>query len=473
MNKKIDLYITFPDELAKGNENIFSLMDKYISTILELITRIYPQNINYAIKGKDFNKENYTDILNNSRAFLFFTHPLFDDITEYETELNDICESLKVEQIDPLVGFPQIFKIGLETLKKPLKNQSLDQLLSHDFFEKTLINRRLRTVASSSSEFSPIIFSKFLDVVYDLIAFLKIEQASSGESNIRYIYLAPTTVELNSNHDEIRRELQHYGFRILPMVNLPLNAVEFEEITLQGLKHSDAIIQLMGTYYGDVVKGSKYSVGELQNKIIKEFLSKDPEKLLKRYIWIPAHSKITDQRQSLFINRVRRDDPGYDTEIIESPIEVFKTILSGRLSSNHEYFNEEYENISKVYLLTEETSAAESEKIYATLSSAGLKVLTLDFSEQIGIYARHLQKLRECDSIIIYQKINNKYWLNSKLRDIIKSPGIGRHRPFKKIVIAPQCEPDENLLKLIRTKIELINDKTFDVDLILHKLISE
>jgi predicted nuclease of predicted toxin-antitoxin system len=199
----------------------------------------------------------------------------------------------------------------------------------------------------------------------------------------------------------------------------------------------------------------------------------DSDKPLKRYIWIPAHTKTNDQRQTLFLNRLKRDEAGINTEIIESPIETFKTILAGRLNDNHFYIKEDYDNIFKIYLITEETLSKEVEKIYSTLTLSGLKAVTLDISEQIGIYARHLQKLRDCDSVIIYQQGDNKFWLNSKLRDIIKAPGIGREKPFKKVVIISGNLPDENLLKLIRTKIELIDTNKFNAELLLQKLISE
>lgn len=474
MNKKIDLYITYPDDLSQNNESLFGLVQSYIATFIALTKRIFPQNLNIVIKGKDFSKNNYNGFLNESKAFMFFTHPLFETNAEYDSELNEVCEILKVNQIDPLAGFPQIFKIGLEPLKKPLKNNNLDQLLSYDLFERIAFARKSKNITADAIGQSQVLYSKFLDVVYDFIGILKASDPSiSNESNINYIYLGPTTAELNNFRDEIRRELQHYGFRILPMVNMPANAQDFEEVTILSLKKTDAIVQLLGPQYGEVVKGSKYSMTELQNKVIKEFMSKETDKSIKRYIWIPSHTKINDQRQALFLNRLRRDDAGYDTEIIESPIETFKTILSGRLGGNHVNFKEEYENISKVYLITEESSVKDSEKLYAMLSSSGLKVLTLDFSEQIGIYARHLQKLRDCDSIIIYQHIDNKYWLNSKLRDIIKCPGIGRNKPFKKLVLIVKSEPDENLLKLIRSKIELINNKDLDIDLVIQKLISE
>jgi hypothetical protein len=474
MSKKIDLYVTFPDELSQKNESLAGVVQAYITTFSSLLNRILPQEVKIAIKGKDFSKNNFADIIKESKAFMFFTHPLFETYSDYDSELNEICEILKVNQVDPLAGFPQIFKIGLEPLKKPIKNSCLDQLLSYDFFERTSHTRRSKASDTGSIGRSPILYSKYLDIAYDFIGILKAtDTTDSNESKIKYIYLGPTTVELNNYRDEIRRELQYYGFRILPMVNSPSNSQDLEDITRLSLKKTNAVVQLMGSQYGDVVKGSKYSLTELQNKIIKEYMEKETEKPLKRYIWIPSHIKINDQRQALFLNRLRRDDAGYNTEIIESPIETFKTILAGRLGENNILFNEEYENISKVYLLTEESSVKDSEKLYAPLSSAGLKVQTLDYSEQIGIYARHLQKLRECDSIIIYQNIENKFWLNSKLRDIIKCPGIGRSKPFKKILLIVKSEPDEHLIKLIRSKIELIKNKDLDFDLILQKLISE
>ena len=146
---------------------------------------------------------------------------------------------------------------------------------------------------------------------------------------------------------------------------------------------------------------------------------------LKHYIWIPSGKIINDQRQSLYLKRIKHDEAEYNTEIIETPLESFKTILVSRLKAAKESKKIDYGNIFQVYLISEETVSKEVDKLYTTLSSSGLKVLTLDFSEQVGIYARHLQKLRDCDSVIVFQQENNQFWLDSKIRDLIKSPGIG------------------------------------------------
>jgi hypothetical protein len=474
MNKKFDLYITFPHGLEQKNENLFKLIQVYIKNFKSIAERILSTGITIINKDIDFKKEDFKKYVEESRSFFFFMHPSFEDDADYEAELNEICETLKINNIDPLVGFPQIFKILLEPLKKPLKNLCLDQLLSYEFFEKNIFNKKAKSFDPSTTGKTFGLYSRMLDLAHDFANTLRNTQNETNEnSDLKYVYLGIATSDMQEARDEIRRELQHYGFRVLPMVNVPSNMNEFEAYLVQNLKNSDAIVQIMGTQYGETIKGSKYSLPDLQNKIIKEYIVNDPVKPLKRYIWIPLHGKINDQRQTLFLNRLKRDEAGINTEIIESPVETFKTILAGRLNDNHFYLREDYDNIFKVYLITEETSSKEIEKIYSTLSLSGLKAVTLDISEQIGIYARHLQKLRECDSVIIYQQEDNINWLNSKLRDLIKAPGIGRKKPFKKVVIISKSLPDENLLKLIRTKIEVINTQTFDPELILQKLISE
>jgi len=474
MDKKFDLYITFPNDLEQKNTSLFKLIQSYIKSFISISERILSSEVSFIIKDIDFNKENFKKYIEESRAFMFFVHPSFEENEDFETELNEICGYLKVENIDPLSGFSMIFKICLEPLKKPFKNLCLEQLLSYEFFEKNIYTRKAKSFDPSTTGKTIGLYSRILDLAYDFAnTIVNVSEENIETKEIKYVYLGSATVDMHDSRDEIRRELQHYGYRVLPLVNTPLNLGEFEDFLLQNLKKADAIVQLMGMQYGEVIKGSKYSLPDLQNRIIKEYMINDSDKPTKRYIWISAHNKMNDQRQTLFLNRLKRDEAGVNTEIIESPNETFKTILAGRLNDNHFYIKEEYDNIFKVYLITEETLSKEVEKIYSTLSLSGLKAVTLDISEQIGIYARHLQKLRDCDSVIIYQQGDNKFWLNSKLRDIIKAPGIGREKPFKKVVIISNSTPDENLLKLIRTKIELIDTNKFDAELILQKLISE
>jgi len=42
----------------------------------------------------------------------------------------------------------------------------------------------------------------------------------------------------------------------------------------------------------------------------------------------------------------------------------------------------------------------------------------------------HHKNLIKCDAVLIVQTESNKLWLNSKISDILKAPGIGRKKKY-------------------------------------------
>jgi hypothetical protein len=311
--------------------------------------------------------------------------------------------------------------------------------------------------------------------VYDVSSTLINESLDSTvqEKSKQCIYLGLTTFDQIQSRDDIRRELQHYGYKVLPQGSMPEQGDEFEKTLIACLEQADTVVELMGSQYGEILKGTKYSLPDYQNRIIREFQLKNQDSKLKRFIWIPLNNKISDQRQTLYLKRLRRDDATENTEIIESPLETFKTIIATKIQSTNHSAKVYYENISSIYLLMEEERTKESDEVYSSLSLSGLKVQVLDYSEQVGIYARHLQALRDSDAVVVFQNSSNVAWLNSKIRDIIKAPGIGKQTPFKKIVIVSKLVPDKQLIKLIRIKVEILDINQTNPELILNKLISE
>jgi len=475
MKSKYDIYITYPYSLVKSEDKLHVLIETFTEHLQDILSRILGREITAINKGKDFNDHEYNKYLSSSSVFVFFTHSIFEVDTDYKNELQEICNFVGLEQVDQIHGSNKLFKICLETPKNPLKPACLEQLLSYNFYIKNPYNRKIQLLDFDSEDKSGIIYSKLLDLAYDITGSIKtMELKSANEDEIRYVYLGLTSYDQENARDEIKRELQHNGFKVLPNLDMPGTSEEFRKIMLSNLKKTDFSVQLMGSQYGDILKGTKYSLPDYQNQIIKEYQKSIENNSFRRLIWIPQHVKITDQRQALYLKRLRRDEAEMNTEIIESPLETFKTILTEKLERTAHVEPVKYENISKVYLLSEEESSENFEQLYSSLALSGLRVYTLDYQEQIGIYTRHLQALRISDGIIIFQQNSNDYWLKSKLRDIIKAPGIGKREPFKKIVIISKIKPDPELIKMIKGKVEIINGKEDpDAELILQKLISE
>jgi hypothetical protein len=475
MNAKYDIYITYSDNLLKTDARIAGLITSAIENIKISLSRIVNRDVTIAAKGTDFSITDFGQFLRQSATAVIFVAAESESDEMYLSELREVCSFFRPENSNASAGANKLFKICLEPSNSPLKPECLDELLAYNFYEKNIYNKKVRILDFSSSDKSAVIYSRLLDLVYDI-------SSSIGSSAInadvydqpkKNIYLGLTTVDQLQSRDDLRRELQHYGHNVLPQASMPMIGEEFEKALINCLQQSDAVIELMGAQYGDILKGTKYSLTDYQNRLIREFQRKDTGSQLKRFIWIPQNNKISDQRQALYLKRLRRDDPSENTEIIESPIETFKTIVAAKLENTNHVPGFQSENISKIYLITEEESTKEAEELYSNLSLSGLRVVILDYAEQIGIYARHLQSLRDSDAIVIYQSSANLAWLNSKIRDIIKAPGIGKTVPFKKVVIVTKLNPDKQLIKMIKSKVELLGEDQFDPELILNKLISE
>jgi len=476
MSKKYDIYITFPTRLVKEESRLFQIAQAAVNRLKLAIDRIVKQEVTIVWKGNNIDQTNYREIIKNCKLAVFFTHPEFESDEDYTKELEHISDSMALEKDDLTGGYSKVFRVVLEPSKNALIPLKLDELLSYDFFEKNIYNRKIRSLDFNTSDKTSVLYSRLLDLAYDISTSLRYDSSGSDSKSNKpqFVFLGLTTFDQQQAHDDIKRELQHYGFRVLPLTRLPNSGEEFEKTLISNLEQTNVVVQLMGAQYGELLKGTKYSLPDFQNRIIREYQQKHESSTFSRFIWIPQNIKISDQRQALYLKRLRRDDATMNTEIIESPLETFKTILSAKLNStNHTNQKIEYENISKIYLLAEENSMQEVEDLYSVLALSGLKVSVLDYEEQVGIYARHLQALRDSDAVVVFQTSDNRFWLNSKLRDIIKSPGIGRIKPFKKVVIASKLTPDKELIRMIKTKVEILTNDNVEPELILSKLITE
>jgi hypothetical protein len=475
MDKKYDIYITFPADVIKVESKLASLITTTIDNIRISLSRIMKRDIIIAAKGIDFNNTDYKIFLLQSANVVFFVSPQAEADGEYSSELKEICDFYKLGNDNLSVGDSHLFKISIEPPKGLLNPICLNELISYNFYEKNIYNRKIKSLDFSSTDKSAILYSKLLDLAYDISVSLK-NIASSGTSydkENQCIYLGLTSFDQIQSREDIRRELQHYGYIVLPKISMPEQGEEFEKSLITCLQQADYVIELMGSQYGEILKGSKYSLPDLQNRVIREYQQKNSGTKIKRFIWIPLNNKISDQRQALYLKRLRRDDASESTEIIESPLETFKTIVASKLQDTNHTQRVHFDNISSIYLLMEEEQSKNSEELYSTLSLSGLKVQVLDYSEQVGIYARHLQALRDSDAVVIYQNSSNSAWLSSKIRDIIKAPGLGKLSSFKKIVLVSRIIPDKQLIKMIKSKVEILDINQADTESILNKLISE
>jgi hypothetical protein len=63
--------------------------------------------------------------------------------------------------------------------------------------------------------------------------------------------------------------------------------------------------------------------------------------------------------------------------------------------------------------------------------------------------SEHIENLLKADAVLIYKGESTMDWLNSKIRDLVKSPGYGKAYPFRGVeIISSQKAADKSLIFL-------------------------
>ncbi len=249
----------------------------------------------------------------------------------------------------------------------------------------------------------------------------------------------------------LKRELQYLGYKILPVLPIPEEAEKAKQAIDQCLMESAVTIHLLGSWYGDFIKNSKLSFIDFQIKTVKDYIAaKDGRNKPYQIIWIPNDIKPTDQRQTLYLKRIQRDEAQYLTEIIETPFEVFKTILNTRLAELTNPPTKLMAEKNKLYVIYEKSASAKMEQYNEMMRARGFEILeqSSNGNESMPL-TRHINNLLSADAVLIYKGDSTMDWLNSKIRDLVKTPGFGKSKPFRAVeIISRQKTADKSLLFL-------------------------
>ena len=460
-----NIYITYSEVVVNENDSIKNWINTFIENLQISISRFFNSNPGYIIKKKDFNKANYSGYIKKSDIFIIIINEKYDTDDLFLQELNDICNHLNITQnYLNLEGQSKVLKVYTNLIDKTHEPPGLQQIIPYNFYKVNLFNRKTTTYEFNDEEALEC-WSKMLDITYILKEILypkKLEQEPKS-----YVYLSETSLDQVPNRDEISRELQHFGFRILPLIILPDDLDEIKQNIINCLDKSLLVIQIFGAQYGTLVGNGRFSLPDYQNQVIEEYINQHPQKI-RRIIWIPTGIRINDQRQNVFLNKLKRDEK-INTEIIESPIEVFKSALQERMSTVETNGIPVKQN-PELYLIYENEDRENIIPIKNQIENEGFEFLTLENSSQANIYSNHLKYLKTADFILIYEGRKNLYWLKSKIRDLIKAPGIGRQKALDKISILSERLINSKDFDFIANRLEFINTDESSITYYLKKL---
>ncbi|MCH8231964.1 MAG: DUF4062 domain-containing protein [Bacteroidetes bacterium] len=357
----------------------------------------------------------------------------------------------------------RVFKV----LKAPVKIKDqpvrLRELIGYDMFhydDETQEAEEFKPYLGQDSERE--FWMKMVDLVYDVHETYLIGKGVDLRrvrpiQDRKAVYLAETAHDLTIQRNIIKRELQRYGFRVLPIYALPPSYDDVEKQIKKNLEQCSLTIHLIGTSYGEIPDGSTKSVIDIQNSLAVEWStelrknSKIKNKIY-RFIWIVPDLRVASEKQLTFIENIKRDIAALEgAEILQLPLEDFKNIVRDELFSTGDKSDMQYvpedenDNARNVYLIHDQVDKESVEPIKEEIQNMGYNVLEPTFEgDLLDLREGHIYNLRKLDFALIYQGHVNDQWVRMKLLDLLKAPGFGRIKPIlnKGVLIGKHSKGD-------------------------------
>jgi hypothetical protein len=259
------------------------------------------------------------------------------------------------------------------------------------------------------------------------------------------VYLAETNYYLEEQRDGIKQWLTERGYGVLPDQDLPLVYAKSIETIDHMLNRCAISIHLLGKEYGVVPDNTDKSIIRIQ---YEQAGGKSRQGRLRRLIWFSPEINREDNRQRLFIDRVKAD-PHPGDEIIDTPLTDLKAKISQKLPMMAEKKpegSEEEKPPQDIYLLCDRRDLDQVKPLEDFLYYSGCNVILPAFKgEESELQQNHRENLKSCHAVMIYYGQANDLWLRSIYQDLKKIAGYGRVKPLlpKALFLAPPATKEK------------------------------
>jgi serine/threonine protein kinase len=338
-------------------------------------------------------------------------------------------------------------------------------LVPYEFFERDPQSGRLREFDEAFGHTALQRFhERVYDVAYDISQVLKYlgDPAHSGAKRTAHpktVFLAATTSDLESQRDQLRRELIELGHKVVPKQPLPLVASELVTVVQSCLEQADIAIHFVGEFFGLVPEATDLSMVALQNQVAARFCENSK---LKRLIWIPKGLQPRDERQTSFLRQLQ-SDPRTVTgaELIADTLENLKVLLRTRWEREQAERDKPLSapatgDAPRVYLICDQQDEAALEPLEDFFYNQGVEVSLPGFeAEESEVQQIHIQNLRDCDAALIYYGASGMHWVDFKIRDLQKAAGYRDSRPIavSAVYVAPPFNHRKERFKSVSAKV--------------------
>lgn len=252
------------------------------------------------------------------------------------------------------------------------------------------------------------------------------------------VYLAETSFLLDAERNQVRRELEAHGLRVLPDGDLPVrHPGQFREAVSAALVACELAIHMVAPERSLVLPGETHDTVFLQNQIAAERCA---QFRLTRLIWIPDGTapRENDTLQRDFIRRLHTDPEA------QKNAEVLTNSLQGLIARIHDALRKLYAPApaappaagtrrAAIYLIAHPDDTAMADPLRDHLFDSGFDVLdplTDPNASETELFESHRMNLVDCDAVIICYGQAGEHWTRTKLSDAQKAIGWRNGRPM-------------------------------------------
>jgi len=383
-------------------------------------------------------------------------------------EIAEFCQAAQQRGGLKVDNHARIFKVLKTPVERDQHPPVLQGQIGYPFFivnGDTKIPREFTLAPGDSQE------SKALEVITDLAYQIKATldainrslragaAATADTTARRSVYLAETSFELDDQRNQVRRELEARGMRVLPEGDLPVrHPDQFRQAVTEALAQCELSIHMIGPNRSLVLPGEVHDTVYQQNQLAADACTRSD---LARLIWIPEGPppKEEDTLQQQFIATLHNDPAA------QKNAEVLTNALQGLIARIHDTLRRLDEpkrepaaasvastRPSRIYLITHPSDMAACEPLREHLFDRGFEVLdTLSDpgATEKEIFEAHKMNLVDCDAAVVCFGTAGEFWARSQMSDVQKAIGWREGRPMaaRAIYLGPPDTPPKARLR--------------------------
>lgn len=355
-------------------------------------------------------------------------------------------EREKFEQFAALNGGFQVGNLlrAVKVVKTPLDHDAHRTLFSttlgFEFYERDSQTQLFREFDLSSPEFR----DKLNRLAQEIKSALNVLRRQPPQSDKFSVYLAATTSDLKDQRQAIARQIEDWGYSVLPADALPSDSTGFRATVNSALDRSHLSVHLLSNQRGLIPDDEDKSIVALQYELAQA-------RLLDRILWIlpgtmpnPAVLTSIEQGVQEGVERLEGQTIEYLKEIIEGKIKSLRETPPPKQLSER----------FKVYLVchrkdnpyVEEATGGERVlQLQSYLASKGLGVSLppVNVGDERLRRKDHRDTLKASDAVVLYWGTAEELWFRENLRelDTARRRRSRRRRFAEAIYLSPPPSP--------------------------------